>query len=424
MFILSDPVLRAPLLGSMLMCLSSALVGVFVLLRRRSLIGETLSHAAYPGVVVSVLVASALFANEKGVAIGALIGAFVAITLAQLFLSRVTAKLRLKEDAALTLTLTGFFGIGVLVASQVQSTHATLFRTVQNFLFGQAATMRDGHIALYGALTLVVIGAMTLFFRPFALLYFDRGYARSVGVRAPLFDSLFSLLLTLAIVIGIRSVGVVLMSAMLIAPAVAARTFTRGLRSLLILSAAFGVACGLGGNLLSLYLPQWVGQPQLVLATGPMIVLVGAFLALMSLLLSPRKGLVARKVKVASFRQRCLEENVLKALPQTRRALRARLGATRLRLLLALYRLRRKGWLRHDLLVLTPSGEKAARRLVRLHRLWEVYLVHMGQDAKVVHHSAEEMEHILTPEVEAKLVTLLDDPTHDPHLQPIPEGSL
>ncbi|NGX46131.1 MAG: Manganese transport system membrane protein MntB [Chlamydiae bacterium] len=424
MSFLTDPVLRAPLIGSMLMCLSSALVGVFVLLRRRSLIGETLSHAAYPGVVVSVLVAAALFPNEKGVALGALFGAFVAIVLAQLFLSQVTAKLRLKDDAALTLTLTGFFGIGVLAASHVQSTHAALFRTVQNFLFGQAATMRDGHIALYGGLTLLVIGAMVAFYRPFSLLYFDRSYARSVGVRAPLFDGLFSILLALSIVIGIRSVGVVLMSAMLIAPAVAARTFTRGLRSLLIVSASLGVACGLGGNLLSIYLPRWLDQPQLVLATGPMIVVVGSLLVLASLLLSPKRGLVARKVKVARFRQRCLEENVLKALPQTQMMLRARLGASRLRLLLALYHLRRKGWLRRDLLALTSNGEKAALRLVRLHRLWEVYLVHMGQDAKVVHHSAEEMEHILTPEVEAQLVTLLDDPTHDPHLQPIPEAVL
>ena len=155
-----------------------------------------------------------------------------------------------------------------------------------------------------------------------------------------------------------------------------------------------------------------------------MIVMVASVLVFTSLLFAPRRGLVARIVKVALFRQRCLQENVLKALPQTRRALRKRLGASRLQLLFALQRLRAKEWLRSDLMALTPSGEKAALRLIRLHRLWEVYLVHMGQDAKLVHHSAEEMEHILTPEVEAQLVTLLDDPTHDPHRQPVPEGSL
>ena len=138
----TDPVLQAPTIGSMLMCLSSAFVGVIVFLKKRSLLGEALSHATYPGVVLSVLFMATFFplASDE-VAIAILVGAFLTCFLGLLLIEVLENKFRVKNDAALCFVLSVFFGVGVLVASRIQFTHALWYKTVQIFLYGQAATM-------------------------------------------------------------------------------------------------------------------------------------------------------------------------------------------------------------------------------------------------------------------------------------------
>ena len=406
-----DPVLRAPTLGCMLMCLASGLIGCLVFLQKRSLVGEALSHAAYPGVVLSVLFAAFFFPfSEQGASVSILIGAFLSGLLGQWLIEGMQKKLNISSDAALCFILSIFFGVGVLVASRLQISHALWYRQIQVFLFGQAATMVDHHIILYGDLAFVVALTLILLFRYLEILYFDPDFAKVVGVPTAVVNGLVQLLLVLAIVVGMRSVGVVLMSAMLIAPAAGARQWTQKLSTFFILAALLGTLSGFLGNAFSVWIPKWVDEPHLSLPTGPMIVLTASSLCLFSLLFAPKKGYVTRMLRLARFRIRCRQENLLKALykgkePKGERWL--------------LWLMQWKGWVSD--LQLTSSGEKQAKKLIRLHRLWEVYLVHMGQGVERVHHNAEEMEHILTPEIEQQLQHLLDHPVVDPHAQPIPQ---
>jgi len=426
-----DPILRAPTLGSMLMCLASSLIGAIAFVQRRSLLGEALSHAAYPGVVLGVLFAAVFFPEwEELLALSILIGAFFSACLGLWVIHKLQRSYRVSNDAALCLVLSLFFGLGILIASRLQFTHSLWYKQIQIFLYGQAATMTDVHIGIYAILGLVILFLLYLFYRPIQAISFDKYFTESIGVQVPIFESIISILLVLSIVVGIRSVGVVLMSGMLIAPAIAARQWTHKFSILLILAGAFAVCSGFLGNYLSLQIPIWFHLPNLSLPTGPMILLTASFFCFISLLFSPETGLISRCVRMISFRDRRYQENILKSFwkkgetPLTFREIANREAIPHWLMHFLLYRLTAQGWIVKTgkrTFQLTLDGHQRAARVVRLHRLWEVYLVdYLGQHAGKVHRSAEEMEHILSPELEKELSELLKDPKQDPHSQPIP----
>lgn len=432
---LTDPVLQSPTIGSMLMCLASALVGVIVFLRKRSLLGEALSHAAYPGVVCSALFMAVFFPDSPDFsAVAILIGAFLSALLGLWVIEAMEKKFQVKSDAALCFVLSVFFGVGVLVASRIQFTHALWYKTVQIFLYGQAATMTPIHVVLYASLAVLLSLVLIFLYRPIQMALFDRDFSKSVGVPVRWLDTLLFLLLVLAIVIGIRSVGVVLMAGMLIAPAVSARQFTHRLWAVFLVAALVGALSGFFGNYLSVELPQWgirLGWGwNFSLPTGPMILLSAATICFFSLLFAPRNGLVSRLVRILRFRKQCAEDHILKSLWRRGEAgeltfdeMKKGQPLSLLQMRLLLWRMKNQGWIAESdshQIGLTKEGRVRATSIVRLHRLWEAYLVFLGQGAEKVHRSAEEMEHILTPELEKELVDLLGDPKKDPHAQPIP----
>ena len=428
---LTDPVLRAPTIGCMLMCLAASLVGVIVLLRRQALIGEALSHAAYPGAIFGALLTGILASEwmDWTLAIFSLLGAFSSALLGIWVIHILEKKLRVPSDAALCLVLSVFFGIGLTLTSEVQFSHTAIYRQVLTYFYGQAATMTSGYIVIYGILALIVVLIIFLFYKEWQVMIFDRVYAKSLGIPVRHLDALLFVLIALSVIIGMRSVGVVLMSAMLIAPAATARQLTHRLDLLFLLAALFGVMSGFLGNYFSVVLSDTTSR--LILPTGPMIVAIASLFCICALLFAPERGFIVRLVRMMRFRHRCLVENVLKALwrltaqqPITLEKL-AQYQATRSSYLrLVLWQLMRGGWVRETEPAhyeLTPDGRHRAAKIVRLHRLWEVYLVdYLGVNAERVHCSAEEMEHILTPELERELIELLNDPKRDPHHQPIP----
>lgn len=417
------------------MCLSAALVGVIAFLRKQSLLGESLSHATYPGVVLGVIAAGEWSSEtEVWLPFFTIVGAFITALIGLWSIQRLERHWKIKSDSALCFVLSIFFGIGITLASRVQFTHTTLYIQSLSYLYGQAATMTDIHILIYGFLSLAIIITVILFYKDLYAITFDRDFAKSIGIKVNVIDSLLVLLITLAIVVGIRSVGVVLMSAMLIAPAVAARQYTHHLSFMMIYAGFFGVASGFLGNYLSVELTNYLAalypSARLVLPTGPMIVMVITFICILSLLLAPERGLVVRMWRIARFRFQCLSENVLKTMwrikpthPISIKEIQKYQDASKLYLQLVLISLARQGWVKkgRGLYQLTQDGVHRAAHIVRLHRLWEVYLAdYVGVGADRVHRSAEEMEHILTPELEQELILLLKDPKLDPHHQPIP----
>lgn len=435
----TDPILRGPTLGCMFMCLTASLIGVLVVLRRQSLIGEALSHAAYPGVILGVIMAGMFSLTESQdfeLSVFVLIGAFLTSLAGLWAIHALEKRLHVPSDAALCFVLSTFFGIGLTLASDVQFTFTGLYKQALTYLYGQAATMTDIHIKIYGVLALLVIAMIFLFYKELQMITFDRQYAKSLGLNVKTIDTILFLLIVFAVIIGIRSVGVVLMSAMLIAPAIAARQLTHRFSILFILSACFGMLSGFFGNYFSVLLTEFffLSSPSLriILPTGPMIVLVATAICMTSLLLAPDRGLLVRLIRIAQFRYTCLCENILKIVWRNHeengmslKQIARYQTISNPYLKFILWRMARNGWIEstgEDLYRLTLDGRQRAVKIVRLHRLWEVYLAsYMGVGRDKVHRNAEEMEHILTPELERELTLLLNDPAQDPHQQPIPK---
>ena len=416
----TDPILRAPTIGCILMCLAASLTGVVLLFQRKLLVSETISHAAYPGAIGGIFLLSVLGVEfERFSFIAVLMGALISSWLGLQAIRWLERKWKIHSDAALCFVLAVFFGTGVLLASGLQQVQPMWAQQGHILLFGQAATLTDEHMILYGIMSLSCLAFIFFAFRPLQAILFDRAFAKSMGIRIRLIERIFFVLLLISIVAGIRSVGVILISGMLIAPAVAARQFSNQLKTVFCLAAIFGALSGWIGSILS---------AKCSLPTGPVIILVGASFAVIGLLGSPKRGVLFRLSRQAMFRLRCMEENVLKGLwkkQMDRHELKRHYPSL---LFLVLPRLVRHGWIIKTAegdFILTGDGRKKSAAIVRLHRLWELYLTEqMGRDPQRVHTSAEEMEHVLTPEIEERLTKLLSHPQTDPHSQPIPERTL
>ncbi len=404
----NDSLLRAPFFGSILISMMAAWMGTLLYLQRRTLVGELVSHASYPGIVLAILLSSGL-APDWAVVLGGIATSWFVLRALRAMERRKTS-----TDAALTFLLASSFGIGILAVSYLQGTLPRATLLLQSFLYGQAATLTDSAVRTYALLA----GCIALcWFAVFPLLrthLFDRTFAQSVGVPVQRIDRLILLLTLCTIALGIRSVGVILMTGLLIAPPVAARAWTNRLGTLLLLAGGIGALSGLVGLVLSvegaLAWKAHMGLARFTLPTGPVIVLVGSACALVSLLIAPKRGWIARWFRSRAFRHKVQEEHLLKALWK-----RDPIAPTR-----AYQRLVRQGWIAPDG-KLTEDGERRAASIIRLHRLWEVYLTELGVDPHQVHGSAEEMEHVLTREMEERLTRLLANPKADPHDQPIPE---
>jgi len=279
---LTDPTFRVVALGSALIGGVSGVLGTFALLRRQSLIGDVMSHAALPGIVLAFLLTGSrdLPLLLAGASLSAWLGALTVLFL--------THRLRLRAEAALALVLSVFFGFGIVLLTVAQRRPTAAQAGLERFLFGQAATMLERDLRAMVPAAALILLVVLLLWKELQVLAFDPMFAAAIGLPVGALDLLLTSLIVLAIALGLPAVGVVLMSAMLVAPAAAARQWTDRLERMAILAGGFGALAGLVGTGLS----AWIGR----LPTGPAIVLCASGIALISLLLAPRRGLLwARK---------------------------------------------------------------------------------------------------------------------------------
>ena len=429
----THPVLFSPTIGSMLMGICSALVGVLVYIQRRSLVGETLSHATYPGIVSAIALFSPFFTKApESFPFFLLGGAFLSGLLGLKLIHYLEERLSVNSDTALCFVLSTFLGVGVLVASRLQFTQPVWFQKVQALLYGQSATMLLVHVYIYLILASLISLFIALHLFSLKMTLFDRNFAKVIGISLKWIDYSTITLLLLAIIIGIRSVGVVLMAGMLIAPAAAARQFCKTFSQMLCLSALLGIAIGFLGNFFSVNLSIWLQQAygeKISLPTGPMILVFATLFVFLALIFSKDRGLISCLLRKKNFQIKCVCENILKHLYKNKQTLSSQelkelLHISKFLFFLVIKKLRKKNLITKKVpfYSLTEDGAKQAKRILRRHRLWEVYLFTcLDIQAGSVHKSAEEMEHILTPELEEKLAHLLKDPKVDPHNQTIPD---
>lgn len=420
--LLRDLNVRVVVIGSVLLGIGSAAIGCFALLRKRALVGDAVAHAALPGVALAFMVV-----GGKGT-MALLIGAAVTGWLAMLAMDFIVHNSRIREDSAIGIVLSVFFGLGILLLTHIQASGAAEQSGLDKFLFGQAASMLPRDVLTFGGVSVLLIVAIVVFYKEFKVLAFDSDYAISLGFPVRGLEMLLTTLMVFAVVVGIQAVGVVLMAAMLITPAAAARYWTERLPIMLLLASAFGAVSGYAGAFVSYVAPR--------MPTGPWIVTAITLIFAVSILFAPRRGVLARLARQRENRRRTLEENVLKAFHhlaehdgnafalRTPADIRSRRSMPSPLMERVLRRLARQGYVvpaGSGAWHLTEDGRRRGARVTRLHRLWEVYLTDYVQIAPDhVHDDAESIEHVLTPELEEQLELLLQRPAIDPHERTIP----
>jgi ABC-type Mn2+/Zn2+ transport system permease subunit/Mn-dependent DtxR family transcriptional regulator len=410
--LLIDPLrfafMQRALLAAVLVGIVCGTLGCYIVLRRMALIGDALAHSVLPGVAIAYMVG-----------VDFLFGAVGAGVATALLIGWITTSSRVKEDAAIGVVFTGAFALGIVLITIIQSRSVDLL----HMLLGNVLGVEDRDLMMTAAITAVVLITVALLFKELLLHAFDPVMAAATGLPVRGLHYLLMLLLSLTVVASLKTVGLVLVVAMLITPASTAYLLTDRFGRMLGISAAVGVVSAIAGLYLSYY---WN------VSSGGAIVLVATFIFFLAFLFAPQRGLVIRQSRVAAQARLTAQEDVLKQLfvlegaqgeasaePVAAREVADRLGAGVAAVRRRMAALRRRGWMKGGRL--SERGEDHARELVRAHRLWERYLVDRGGlSGEEVHQEAERLEHLDPGAMAAHLDELLGSPESDPHGTPIP----
>lgn len=394
------------IVGTTLLGVAAGVVGTFALLRKRSLMADALTHATLPGIALAFLGATILGYDGRTLPVlltGAATTGIIGVLCVQLLL-RVT---RLREDAAIGIVLSTFFGAGIVALSYIQKNAGSQAAGINAFIYGQTAAMRIYDAALMGAIALAAVVAAIFLIKEFAVVCFNDAFARVAGWPVGLIDLAMMALVVLVTVAGLQAVGLILVIAMLIIPPVSARFWTDQLRSLVVISAIIGGSSGFIGSVTSSLLPRKPAGAIIVLTAGTMFAI--------SITFAPKRGAVATLARRVRARLRIDADHVLETAVETDpRADQISLTKADLAFIA-----RRRGWntptrplvitlLRlRGLIVptaagvnLTQTGIARGRTVLRNHTLWEHYLTRYADVAPGhVDWSADAVEHVLSPEL-------------------------
>jgi manganese/zinc/iron transport system permease protein len=350
-------------LGALVLGVTAGVLGTFAVLRGRSLVGDALAHAALPGVCVAFLLTGA----KDPAAL--LAGAAVAGLLGALLMVGIERSSRIRSDAAIGVVLSSFFSLGVVLLTAIAHGNDADQAGLERYLFGQAAGLAERDVVVTGVIGLSAVALVALAFRPLKTTLFDPAYAAAAGLPVRLLELAMTAMLVVAVVVGVRMVGAILMVAMLVVPAVAARQLVGRLALLLPVAGAIGAGVGVAGALIS---------ARAEAPTGPVIVLVGVGVVLLCLAFAPGRGIVWRARKLSADRRRALAESLLVDLAPGP-ALPAELAAGGRQVRAATRELRRRGLVlrgRDGRLALTAAGRAAADEALARRADWGRWLEH------------------------------------------------
>ena len=417
-FSFQDPNVVFVVVGISFLSISAAMVGTFTFLDKKALIGDAISHAVLPGVCLAFM-----FAGTKN-PYWIVAGAFTTGALATYTISWISRETKLKEDTVIASVLSVFFGVGIVFMTKLQQTGNAALSGLDHFLFGNAISIVGEDILVYGTLAMTTIMTILFLYKEFKLTIFNKDFAISVGLPVKRLEFIFNSLMVLAVVTGIQAIGVVLMAALLITPAAAARFWTDRLGRMLMIAVLIALFSGIAGAYISFTLPN--------MPTGPWVVVVLSLVAFFSFFFSPRKGLITRWYSKRNYQRKIHADHILKALYNAWEKEEKGLSVREIMkdfphqdsaTTTSVKTLNGKGYIgvNQGIINLNRKGLSEAKRIIRLHRLWELYLTeYMNIAPDHVHDMAEKMEHILTPEIEAKLEEKLNFPATDPHQSIIP----
>ena len=409
---LEDYNTRVVVLGVMALGAAAGLIGTFLLLRKRALTADALSHATLPGIAIAFMAMVAMGGEGKSL-VGLLIGAFIFGCIGILFILAIRHTTRLKDDAAIGIVLSVFFGLGLCllrIASEFPSGSAS---GLGGFIFGKAAAMVASDAMVMASVAIVVLIATSVLCKEFTLLCFDEQFSSVQGWSVLWLDILLMALVAVVTVVALQSVGLVLAVAMLIIPAASAKFWTRRISTMLFVAAVIGCLSGWLGAVVSALVPR--------MPTGPIIVLLCGFWFVISFVFGSNEGLLIRQLARWNLNRRIARQHILRAVWEAceqhtgtefdlDEVVRLRSWSVRtvqrlLRKSVSLGFVVRKSQFTWRM---TEKGGIEACRVARNHRLWEIYLINYADIASThVDRDADMIEHVLGIEMVEKLEQLL-----------------
>lgn len=403
---------------------AGGLVGTFLLLRKRSLLSDTVSHCTLPGIAIAFLISEAAGVSGRSLPV-LLLGAATTGALGMAAVAAIRARSRVKDDAALAIVLSVFFGLGIALMVVIQQLPAGNAAGLAHFIYGKAASMTagDAQLILFASLGVALVCAAL--FKEFKLLCFDTAFARTQGWPTMALDLVLMGLVVAVTVIGLQAVGMLLVVAMLIIPAAAARFWSHRLGVTVLLASLIGGASGLAGVIASALFSK--------LPAGAVIVLAAVLCFAVSFVFGAERGLFKHWLERRGVGRRVARQHLLRAIyewceSRPPRRLPDPLGLLDCPVDLAelrqanhwtesrLQQLLRLGFA-EGLLTwnntraaahLTARGKIESRRATRNHRLWETYLLRYADVApQHIHHNADQIEHVIDPDIVNELEELL-----------------
>ena len=408
---------RVVVLGTAMLGVAAGVVGAFALLRKRALLGDALSHATYPGIGAAFIISVLMGGPGKSLPL-LLLGATAAGLLGVAMISAIGKLTRLKEDAALGIVLSVFFGFGVVLDTVIQKMHTASAAGLGSFIYGKTASMIASDAWTMGIAALVMTAIAALLFKEFKLLCFDRDFAATQGWPVHALDIGLMLLVTAVTVLGLQAVGLNLVIALLIIPAAGARFWTERLSHMVVISAVIGGFSGYAGASVSALVAD--------LPAGAVIVLTASVIFLFSMFFGTARGIVRRAAEHRRMTRRVNRQHLLRAMFELTENKAGSDGSRPTATLAQL--LEHRSWgrtflalqlriaQREDLLLersrhvyeLTDFGLREARRVVRNHRLWELYLIrHADVATNHADRDADAIEHVLGREMVESLEAAL-----------------
>lgn len=409
--ILQQPWATRALLASSMVGIMCGILGCFIVLRNMALVGDAIAHAILPGVVFAFMLVGQS-------ALGFFTGAVIAGLLMAVGITWIQQKVNTKNDAAIGIVFTAMFSIGVIGISSINRKPG-VHLDLKDFLFGNVLGVANEDLYLTLGVLIYVLLSVILFYRYLFATTFQPVIAQTMGISVQTIHYFLMLMLAFAVVASLRTVGVILVVAMLITPASTALLLSNQLKKVLFIAAVIGLFSAIIGLVLAIAFDT---------TPGPAMAVVATLIYLIAVLFAPEKGLVFKFFRKQALQKRIRLEDILKQSHRLEEKgelslanLLERLDFGETRLNNHLKELRSKKYVEKNSLTLTPSGKKVAEKMIRAHRLWETYLVEkMGLSEHQIHEDAEKYEHLLSDELLDEVDYHLGYPTTDPHGSPIP----
>ncbi len=402
--------IRAFLASSMvgIMC---GVLGAFIVLRNMSLIGDALAHAILPGVVVAFILVGQT-------AIGLFTGAVAASLITAVIITWIQQKVNTKNDAAIGIVFTAMFSLGVIGISSINRKPG-VHLDLKDFLFGNILGVSTEDLYLILIVLIYVLASVVLLYRYFFATTFQPIIARTMGISVQTVHYFLMLLLAFSVVASLRTVGVILVVAMLITPASTALLLSKRLERIVVISALFGLISATLGLFIAIVLDT---------TPGPAMALVATLFYFLAVMFAPEKGLVWKATRKRQLKRRIRWEDFMKTTYRLQEenelnlsVLSEKMSYTQAQTQRHVQTLRSNGFFEKEKLLLSEKGKNTAQQLIRAHRLWETYLVeHLGLSQDQIHEEAEQIEHFLTDDLLDEVDQRLGYPTKDPHGSPIP----